>query len=73
VDECEPLDGGGSVDLQEFIAKCTQRIAEVTGDQALDVGFDCFDVDHKVERSRLTVSNHVLKVSTVSALETGIS
>lgn len=40
-------DGGGSVDLGEFVGKVTERIAEVTRDAALDVGFDCFDVTRK--------------------------
>ena len=40
-------DGGGSVDLGEFISKVTERIAEVTRDDALDVGFDCFDLARK--------------------------
>ena len=40
-------DGGGTVDLGEFIGKITERIAEVTTEEALDVGFDCFDVEHK--------------------------
>ena len=40
-------DGGGNVDLGEFISKVTERIAEVTRDDALDVGFDCFDLARK--------------------------
>lgn len=40
-------DGGGTVDLGEFIRKITERLAEVTQEEALDVGFDCFDVERK--------------------------
>ena len=40
-------DGGGTVDLGEFVSKITERLAEVTEEHALDVGFDCFDVEHK--------------------------
>ena len=35
------------MDLGEFISKVTERIAEVTRDDALDVGFDCFDLARK--------------------------
>ena len=40
-------DGGGTVDLGEFVGKVTERVAEVTADDALDAAFDCFDVERK--------------------------
>ena len=40
-------DGGGTVDLGEFVGKVTERVAEVTAEDALDAAFDCFDVDRK--------------------------
>jgi ankyrin repeat protein/Ca2+-binding EF-hand superfamily protein len=40
-------DGGGTVDLGEFISTVTERIADATTEDALDVAFECFDVDDK--------------------------
>ena len=40
-------DGGGTVDLGEFIGKITERLVEVTSEDALDAAFDCFDIEHK--------------------------
>ena len=40
-------DGGGTVDLGEFVGTVTKRVREVTSEAALDDGFDAFDADRK--------------------------
>ena len=47
-------DGGGTVDLGEFIGKVTEARGEVTADDALDAAFDCFDVERKGTSSSRT-------------------
>jgi Ca2+-binding EF-hand superfamily protein len=40
-------DGGGTVDLGEFVGTVAARVREVTSEAALDDGFDAFDADGK--------------------------